>query len=263
MNFKGNNEAKDEIPLVGSAVHAERELEVNVAEKPAESSVAMENMPGAVTTFVMFGGVAKGFAIPPFEFRRILKDVPVNKIFVRDIAQGWYQHAIQGRSVQTQELFQGPNLTRSADGQRVFIGSSMGGFAALMFGALLGADRVIAFAPQSFIDPFRKASYRDRRWWRELISTYLRHGCLRWSYDVRNSLSAAKHPMQITIFYGAESSLDRIHAERLSNFPGVSVLPVEGAGHDVVRHLRASGRLTKILQEAAETRMCSELGTKR
>ena len=32
-------------------------------------------------------------------------------------------------------------------------GSSMGGFGAILLGALLGADDVVAFVPQTFVDP--------------------------------------------------------------------------------------------------------------
>ena len=213
----------------------------------------VENAAASGTTFVLFGGIAQGFAIPPFEFRRMMAEVPATKIYVRDVAQGWYQHAVQGRQADTRRLFQGlPDVDRRLAGQRlVFIGNSMGGFAALMFGALLRADRVIAFTPQTFVDPLRKLRHNDRRWWRQMLPMYARHGLMRWSYDLRNPLAASARPAKATVYYGTALALDRQHAERIGDSPGVTLAPIEGEGHDAVKHLRDKGALHSLLLEAA------------
>jgi esterase/lipase len=42
-----------------------------------------------------------------------------------------------------------------------FIGNSMGGYAAILFGTLLNIDNIISFAPQTFIDKFNLFLYFD------------------------------------------------------------------------------------------------------
>ena len=44
------------------------------------------------------------------------------------------------------------------------LGSSAGGYAALLFGRLLEADEVHAFGPQTFISPSLRLRYSDN-WW--------------------------------------------------------------------------------------------------
>lgn len=44
------------------------------------------------------------------------------------------------------------------------MGTSAGGYAALLFGYLLEADTAVAFAPQTFISPQERKRYGETRW---------------------------------------------------------------------------------------------------
>ena len=43
---------------------------------------------------IAFGGLAGEMGIPPWEFFRILDDLPIQRVFVRDIEQVWYQAGV-------------------------------------------------------------------------------------------------------------------------------------------------------------------------
>lgn len=53
-----------------------------------------------------------------------------------------------------------------------FLGNSMGGYAAILFRALLNVDKVIAFSPQTFIDRKNRFLKYDNRWKKQLTKLY-------------------------------------------------------------------------------------------
>jgi hypothetical protein len=68
-------------------------------------------------------------------------------IFIRDIRKQWYIGGINSRMDNPLKLTE--FLKKETDGFRVFcVGSSAGGFAAILFGSLLKVDRVYAFNAQ-------------------------------------------------------------------------------------------------------------------
>jgi len=90
----------------------------------------------------------------------------VSRVFVRDLEQCWYQRGLKGL---------GTNVLDAAGGllkvgQQLFTNENRlrwhasGGFAAAMFGSLLGADEVIAISPQTTIRRIHRLRLGDRRW---------------------------------------------------------------------------------------------------
>lgn len=203
------------------------------------------------TTLVVFGGIAGGFDLPPFEFRRITDKLAVNKVFLRDTEQGWYQTQINVGPFANLVPEQAETVQSwLATTRTVFAGNSMGGFAAILFGSLLSADRILAFAPQTFVSPWLRLRHRDNRWMRQILRMYVRHGWLCDSYDLRTVLLKKPTTGRVDIFFGEKSRHDKIHAARLSDLPGVSSTSVEGARHGAVKQLRERGELERILHNA-------------
>jgi hypothetical protein len=124
----------------------------------------------------------------------------------------------------------------------VMIGTSAGGYAALLFGALAGCG-AHAFVPQTFIDPALREQLGDGRWSARvealgdaLDSRYA---------DLLPLLSESTAPADI--YYGTGNRLDRVHAERLDGLPQVTLHPFETERHNVARELRDSGWLERFL----------------
>jgi hypothetical protein len=209
---------------------------------------------------VTFGGLLMRVAMmPPFEFFNILsRSAPAKKIFVRDHRQAWYHRGVRGLGNDVDAV--AGSLRHRIDAIRpaklVTIGTSAGGYAALLFGHLLGATEAHAFSPQTFISPELREHYGDRRWpraWSELIAS----GCYEPRYgDLCEVLDGASPDRpgpasggtDFVIHYGTGDELGAIHAERLAaRVPGVRLQRYEIENKAVVRYLRATGELTGVL----------------
>ena len=103
---------------------------------------------------------------PKFDFFGRLKKLeyryprPVNRILLRDNRNAWYHRGVPGLGSDVDEVAASlKDFVRSIRPSRVVtIGQSMGGYASLMFGALIGADKSIAFGPLSFLNSNRLCS---------------------------------------------------------------------------------------------------------
>jgi hypothetical protein len=205
-------------------------------------------------TVVAFGGLTNEGEEPVFEFFRFLNDFDVRKVFLRDDEQAWYQLGARGMGstldeVQTALLdLLGPVGCRHA----VFTGGSMGGYAAMYFGARLGAGEVQAFAPQTFLDRLRRRYYKDFRWQRAI--NHMKAGLNgRPSHlDLRRPLRrAARHRAVPIHIHVADYGPDLIHAARVRRVPGVRVHRCpEISDHRIARALNEDGRLTTIFDDA-------------
>jgi dienelactone hydrolase len=204
---------------------------------------------GHDTMLVAFGGIRGEIAIPPFEFFSVVGDIPVTKVFVRDLDQAWYQRGVRGLGTSVAETAVAlEHLVRERRARRVVMtGNSAGGFAAILFGRMLGVDGVVAFAPQTFIDRWNRLRHRDHRWKAEIRA--LRHRPPSAPVlDLRRAVRAAVVPVEI--HYDRSFRLDALHAERLDGQPGVQLHPYRGGSHNLVRTLRDTGDLKQILTYA-------------
>jgi hypothetical protein len=124
----------------------------------------------------------------------------------------------------------------------VFIGASMGGFAALTYSALVPGSVVLAFSPQSTlaksIVPFeRRYKYGLRKWdW-----TTPEH------LDAANAVTTAA---KIWLVYDPFVPEDHAHARRISG-PNVQHLHFDHTGHRAIRQLKDFGVLSQLIEGIA------------
>ena len=124
------------------------------AEEPSERQGAFRSALAGETGFVssldepgnvalvLFGGMNNQIGMPPFEFFRLTQDLPVKRIFLRDHEQAWYHRGVRGAGNSIDEVVEClTQLFVEAKVDKVLmVGNSMGGYAALLFGNLLGAN---------------------------------------------------------------------------------------------------------------------------
>ncbi len=177
---------------------------------------------GYETTVVAFSGMAPLNHM--FEWTKTFEGFPANFVGVRDLDNCWYQY---NAFRVLRELF------RRVRRPMIFIGGSAGGFAALWFGKRIGADRIIAFCPQSACGE-AKRELGDHRWPGLCYSTPSR--------DI-----AGSYP-QAVVHYAADEPEDVIHAMRLD--ARHCVWP--SGGHDLPYRLKESGDLRGLLMEATQ-----------
>ncbi len=207
------------------------------------------------TLLLAFGGLVGQIGIPPFEFFSLTAQVPVKRLFVRDLRQAWYHRGIPryGSGVPQVADALRPLLARQEVDRLVVAGASAGGYAALLFGTLLGAEEVLCFAPQTVLDLDTLAAMGDHRWdWRLGRQTAAGAVDARFS-DLRRVLPAARCAQtSYRIYFDDSLQADRMHAERLADLPGVRLYRFGRGSHNIARSLRDTGALERVLRGALD-----------
>jgi len=186
--------------------------------------------PGHETVVVSFAHRgAAGFA-----YYRLLDALPVSRVFVRDSTDRWYNGAVPGLGDTVAEMAE---TVRAAIGETgatrvVTVGSSMGGYAALLFGGLLRADRVVALSPQTLLDRrFPLSPPAD-------VTPQVP--------DLRSVVAAAVDT-DVLVVTGADDLVDAFYVGRLAGLPTVRSLAVPDASHTFADELHRRERLTPVL----------------
>jgi len=220
---------------------------------PEEHAVLVADLePRSTVLMATLGGVAGGIGIPRFEFMRMASDLGVKTVFVRDPTQSWYHGKLRGigRGLNGVARTIEAIVARERVERTVVVGNSMGGFAALIVGSLIGANEVHAFSPTTFIGPVGRLRHRDQRWRRQILRAYRLSLCSPKYFDVMPVLTGCTESTRFHVHYSTEDPLDVVHAERLAGVAGVELHAYAHGGHLLVKHLRDSGLLASILRSA-------------
>jgi hypothetical protein len=220
------------------------------------TAIALDMRSRSKTLLIAFGGLRGNMGILPFEFFGATRDIPVKRLFVRDLRQAWYHlgmpghgDSLMGVAGSLREM-----LTRHPVERLVVAGNSSGGYAAIVFGTLLEADSALCFAPQTTLDLGELAAIGDHRW-DEYLEPLAERAALdpHW-VDLSSALSAGPAVRtRYRVFFDDSLVVDRAHAERLAGLAGVSLYRFGHGKHRLVNSLRDRGVLQDLLRR--------ELGT--
>ncbi|MEM9829421.1 MAG: hypothetical protein AAF944_02225 [Bacteroidota bacterium] len=202
---------------------------------------------------VSFGGVRQGIEIPVFEFFNSISEIDCDKIFLRDFSQAWYQKGVD-RSINDVDRvihFLTNSIRKNQYKKVCFLGNSMGAYAAILFGTMLNVDRVISFAPQTFIDRWHRLLYADKRWKTEIKSIYAYENKIEEYFDLKQYLNSKNnYKTKIDIYYSPTHRLDKAHAERMRKSLNIKLTPIKEGGHGVVKTVIDNGSLVTLVEEA-------------
>ena len=169
-----------------------------------------------------------------------LRNVDCKKLFLNPGLNEWYQTGVPGVAPSYSGLlaFLQDVKAQFADHEVLCLGHSMGGFPALGIGISIGADRILASAPEYVLNLPNSLSIRH------LKDTQIECGDLTavLSTNVRSS---------ITILVGRHNEFDMDVARRLSAFPRTDVIDLE-TGHNTFPYLKDVGRLRAVLEAFVE-----------
>lgn len=211
--------------------------------------VELQLIEGSERLCIFFGGISNGISIPPFEFYNSATILEYSKVFIRDFEQSWYHAGLRGigRELHSTRDYLQSVIQEVSPKRCVFVGNSMGGYAAILFHALLGIGEAVAFAPQTFISPFMRWRYHDRRWRTQILKTY-RVSLLRERvWDLKPFMMRTGSAPKVSIFVSTDDVMDYVHAMHLKDVPGVRIFERSGGGHGVVKLLRDNGDLPAIM----------------
>jgi pimeloyl-ACP methyl ester carboxylesterase len=225
-----------------------------------DAPLAVDMQGSSSTLLIAFGGMKGELGMPPFEFLGVTEAFSVKRIFIRDLHQAWYHRGIPGLGENVHDAADSlAQLIASHDVEKlVLAGSSAGGYAALAFGSLLGADTVLGFAPQTVIDPDALAEMDDHRWDGEVERLIASGAMDRRLMDLRVVLPEARRADTRYEIYFAEpgpgerpvARADMRHAERLRGLAGVRLYRFGKGEHRIARTLRDTGALDLVLGRA-------------
>ncbi|MEL7300739.1 MAG: glycosyltransferase 61 family protein [Pseudomonadota bacterium] len=179
-----------------------------------------------------------------------------------EIPQPWFYgnvakqgYSILGLITKRRDWYRNPDTPRLIEELReaglfegfsrvLFIGASMGGYAALTYARLVPGSGVLAFSPQSSLAP-------------DLVPFEGRYARPQkkfdWAGDYRDAAEGIPDIADVTIAFDPFVPEDKAHAARLAA-PHVSFLHVGHFGHQAIRVLKHVGVLSELFAQVAEQR---------
>jgi hypothetical protein len=185
-----------------------------------------------------------------FDFRRATHPLGVKRLFLRDPHMMWYQKGTPGIGDDVPGVveFLRKVIATECVKRVVMIGNSGGGFSALLFGALVGADEIHAFNP-----PTRLREPEDTSAPEQLEALQLEKGKDIPYLDIRDVFRKHLRPETKTyIHYSRGESRDKRHAKYLREFPNVRLIEYPFVSHHVARFFAERSMLTPLLDAAAK-----------
>lgn len=187
----------------------------------------------SVVVFSSLGGPHHLDEETPFDFANSISEVPCKKVFIRDHSGRWFCHGIRGADT-VHEL--GWYISHAIGKRSLFIGHSAGGFAALLYGNLCGATKIVAFSPQTNLED-------SGQWWDTMRGNGLSN-----VVDLRKVVSRGGVPSTVVCCTGNKNDVKA--AKYVGGLSNVTLNIDDGcATHNSARDWRNSGKLLELIKE--------------
>lgn len=182
-----------------------------------------------------------------FEFKKILSGYPVNVIYVRDLLHQWYLNRLIGigNGVVENKDFLEEKIRKMRPSRVITLGTSAGGFGAILYGTLMEVDRIVVFSPQTFRNKWLCFWKWDYRWLDRVVDIYRASEENRKFLDLK---TLAKHfNGTLVLYYDRTNRLDNLHGERLK---GKKIIhsTYDFGGHNLVQILKQRGLLFDLIE---------------
>ncbi len=163
-----------------------------------------------------------------FSFGRAFDELPANVIYIRDPYDFWYNRGISEslNSIDAVRKQLAKDIKRLEPSRTVMLGTSMGGYAALLFGVLLNVNRIIAVSPQTLLDPRLPHTPSSK-----VEGLY---------FDLEDTFRRTTGRPSIEVFFGGADMVDAYNAFKVKG-QNVRITAVMGADHLVAAQLSRQG----------------------
>ena len=192
----------------------------------------LEILSNSKILMVCFGGMTQTLGgIFPFEFKNFLLSTYEDKydcIFYVDKNQCWYHRGLLNITNNIDETadYLNKKIQKGNYNKVIFMGSSAGGYAAILFGSLCKVNHVVAFYPQTKLKHAINPLYKDLQ---QIISSNTKY-----------------------ILYGTleDNSLNKVHDisqyTNITCYPNVHLIIQQSVN---LKHMRDVGILKKIIDD--------------
>ena len=215
----------------------------------------VERAEGARTALFTFGSFTNpGRTEPSYAFvntilrMRRTRSILCDAYYFKARTNDWYLSGAYGFESFDHSVTELSRLAAGYD-RVVFMGNSMGGYAALAFGLALNTGLILAFSPQTRFDKEFCDRIRERRW----ISDFEK---MRDEHVVEDmaisSLWPEKLAADVHVFAGESCSQDIAYISDLDSKTGLNRHVFADSGHDLVHDLRSSGQLEDIIYDLGD-----------
>lgn len=169
------------------------------------------------------------------------KDFKFNRLFVGDINNSWWHTKYEGLSGHGPYVLRDfllDKIKESGATKTLYLGVSMGGYGALLFGCLTEATKVMVFSPQTILS-------KGRRIRKKLNEKFK-------PYDVDESLTDLKQVLEekgnnktiYKVWHGSLNKSDAAAAKRISHINNVFIHPIKTKNHNPITKALKSGVFT-------------------
>ncbi len=189
-----------------------------------ERDVIVAEAGGATTAVLVFTGTNDGMSFPLVILDRYLAAMGVTAVYIKDFHRLRFLMGVRSLGEDyrgTLTALQGL-VDRFGVARLCTMGNCEGGFAAIRYGAELGADRILAFAAPTHSPP---ESFTRLEGYRYMLRSRLRANVAEEWLDLKPFLEAGKYRLKIHLFYEEAVTRDRLHALHLADVPGVRLHP--------------------------------------
>jgi len=222
-----------------------------------ESNILVEQGTDTSRLLIAFTGFQGALTMPPYDFFAASGHLGASRILLRDSTHLLYFRGCPpdapGFHVLLERLKS--EIARLSPERITCAGTSSGGFAALLFGYLLGADRVHAFAPTIYGSVWLTLLHRD---WHQLRNSVSPNHLMRellippslWKYrDLPRLLRTWNGKTDFTIHLCAHHKHDMKRTKAFEGLPHVEIVTHECSTHQVARHLVRAGKLLDVFRD--------------
>jgi hypothetical protein len=204
---------------------------------------------GSKTALVTFGSHINEGRESAFAMQHVIERLGRRHVFdslmIRPRDNHWYLNGACGLGSGVEEVAGALSDFNRCYDRVVYTGNSMGAYAALLYGVLAGARQIIAFSPQTNLASEFRARHGDGRWRGEIAlinQTYpVDHYCI--AAAMRRGAGVSR----IAVHVGADDLRDRAQAADIEDHPAVELVLHEREGHDLVKSLRRTGELERLI----------------
>jgi hypothetical protein len=173
--------------------------------------------------FIVFSGRGDGLFFSPQRFRLFSGIADRNVLMLRDVTRQFYTVGISKdlRSIEAVSAWlKGFRAALPEVVEVHCLGSSMGAFAALLYGVLIGATSVVAFGPG-------RVEYNE--------------------VDLTVLLARSTGKTRCQLYFAEENPEDRKVAAALEKLPGMELFPQPGNDHRVLWTMDLAGSLSQVI----------------
>lgn len=175
------------------------------------------------------------------EYRNILSRFSCHKIFTSDVNRMWFNKSSTFKAIKTKLTEKTMQIQPK---KIIFLGTSMGGFGAILYSKHCSCNQVIAFSPSI------KTEYNFFNIWADKFQQYKRE--LKQISNHWSALDCFQDSVSYELYCSRNNVIDRKHFDQIPNRPNITKILINARNHNSTRVLRKSGRLVPILEAHIE-----------